>query len=188
MSLINKFKKSHSQVDDNDISLSSITDFSFTTPEDPSLWNLSKTTDEGFCSTFHNFVKKTEKCTYHTAEVFLETDQITEEEKDFIRNCIYRQELLNLFDLEEFDQQKIIEEIQLLYEEIKFDEDIQYILEKVEGTYLINREDCFLILFSFDYLHITQLCLCDYFTTGKIEEEHLVSLLASIYEDNIDKI
>jgi hypothetical protein len=42
--------------------------------------------------------------TYHTTEVFLETDEITDDEKDFIRNCIYRQELVNLFNLEEFER------------------------------------------------------------------------------------
>jgi hypothetical protein len=128
MSLVNKFKKNHSQVnhDDHDISLSSMKDFS-------------------------SVFRKSEKCTYHTADVFLETDQITEEEKDFIRNCIYRQELLNLFDLEEFDQKKITDKIQLLYEEIKLDEDIQYILEKLEGNFCLSKENCFLLLFSSNF-------------------------------------
>ena len=163
MSLLKKFKKSNNQKNEDDISLSSMKDF---------------------CSAH----SKIEKCSYHTADVFLETDQISEEEKTFIRNCIYRQELLNLFDLEEFDQKKITKEIQLLYEEIKLDEDIQYILEKLEGNFCSPKEDCFFFLFSFDYLHITQLCLSDFFSTGKIEHEHLVSLLACIYEYNIDKI
>ena len=123
--------------------------------------------------------------TYYTPEVFLETDEITEEEKDFIRNCIYRQELLDLFDLDDFDQQKIVEEIQLVYEEIQFHDEFHYLLEKLEEKYIIEKEDCFLLLFSFDYLYKTHLCLCDYFTMGKIEQEHLVSLLASIYEDSL---
>ena len=121
--------------------------------------------------------------TYHTSEVFLETDEISDDEKDFIRNCIYRQELLNLFNLEEFDPSQIYQEVRLVYDEIEFHDEFQYLLEKVEEKFLLEKEDCFLLLFSFDYLHMTHLCLCDYFTTGKIEQEHLVSLLDSIYED-----
>ena len=121
--------------------------------------------------------------TYHTTEVFLESDQITDDEKDFIRNCIYRQEIVNLFNLEEFEPSQIYEEIRLIYEEIQFNDEFQYILEKLEDKFLLPKEDCFLLLFSFDYLYMTHLCLTDYFTTGKIEQEHLVSLLASIYED-----
>ena len=123
--------------------------------------------------------------TYHTSEVFLETDEITDDEKDFIRNCIYRQELVNLFNLEQFEPSQIYEEVRLVYDEIEFHDEFQYILEKVEEKFFLPKEDCFLLLFSFDYLHITHLCLCDYFTTGKIKQEHLVSLIASIYEDEM---
>ena len=38
-------------------------------------------------------------CTYNTLEVFLDTDEVTEKEQEFIRDVIYRQELLNIFEL-----------------------------------------------------------------------------------------
>ena len=46
-------------------------------------------------------------CTYMDDDVFLETDEVTDAEKDFIRNCIYRQELLNAFSLDEYDDEAI---------------------------------------------------------------------------------
>jgi hypothetical protein len=46
-------------------------------------------------------------CTYHTPEVFLDTDNVTEDEKEFIRNTIYRQELLYILGIEEYNEAKI---------------------------------------------------------------------------------
>ena len=43
-------------------------------------------------------------CTYNTPEVFLETDNVTDREKTFIRDTIYRQELLDIFELEEYNE------------------------------------------------------------------------------------
>jgi hypothetical protein len=54
------------------------------------------------------------ECTYHS-EVFLETDNITEREKTFIRNCLYRQEFLNIFTLEEYDDFVIRDKLHELY-------------------------------------------------------------------------
>ena len=39
-------------------------------------------------------------CTYNTPDVFLETDKVTEDEKAFIRDTIYRQELLDILDID----------------------------------------------------------------------------------------
>jgi len=38
-------------------------------------------------------------CTYNTPEVFLETDNVSEDEKAFIRDVIYRQELLDILGI-----------------------------------------------------------------------------------------
>ena len=40
-------------------------------------------------------------CTYNTSDVFLDSDNITEDEKKFICDTIYRQELLNILGIEE---------------------------------------------------------------------------------------
>jgi hypothetical protein len=39
-------------------------------------------------------------CTYNTPEVFLETDDITDDEKAFVRDIIYRQELLDILNID----------------------------------------------------------------------------------------
>ena len=58
-------------------------------------------------------------CTYNTLDIFLETDNITEKEQEFIRDVIYRQELLNIFELEDYNETKLAEAIHELYEKIK---------------------------------------------------------------------
>ena len=39
-------------------------------------------------------------CTYNTSEVFLEEDNISEEEREFVRDVIYRQELLDILGID----------------------------------------------------------------------------------------
>ena len=47
-------------------------------------------------------------CTYHTDEVFLETDQITDEERYFVRDAIYRQEVLDILGMEDYIETEMI--------------------------------------------------------------------------------
>ena len=138
-----------------------------------------------------NFIRTFETCTYHLPEVFLETDQVTLEEADFIRHCIYSQELLNFFDLENFDECFLESKIRELYimlvlEEEKGEEEEK---EKVFELFLdilqknfsfFSKEQCFSLLFSFDYFWITQLCLKDYFETGIISEPICTKLLEKL--------
>ena len=139
-----------------------------------------------------NLVRTFETCTYHLPEVFLETDQVTLEEADFIRNCIYRQELLNFFDLEEFDECFLESKIRELYIVMVLDEQ-QEKEEKGEGKVFelfldilqknfsfFSQEQCFSLLFSFDFFWITQLCLKDYFETGIISEPICKKLLEKL--------
>ena len=55
-------------------------------------------------------------CTYMDDDVFVETDKVNDSEKDFIRNCIYRQDLLNIFGLNEFKESVINKKINDLNE------------------------------------------------------------------------
>lgn len=135
-------------------------------------------------------VKTFETCTYHLPEVFLETDQVSEEEKDFIRNCIYRQELLDFFNLEEFDESFLENKIRELYillvlEEKDKDEDngkvFELFLEILQMNFsFFSKEQCFSLLFSFDFFWLTQLCLKDYFETGIISQPICTKLLEKL--------
>ena len=41
-------------------------------------------------------------CTYNSDDIFLETDLLTDEEKEFIRDELYREDLLNIFIMNEY--------------------------------------------------------------------------------------
>ena len=61
---------------------------------------------------------------YYAADVN-ESDNITDDEMRFVRNIIYRQELLDIFGLEEFNDHKIDNAIYLLYEKLKYSEEMR---------------------------------------------------------------
>jgi hypothetical protein len=141
-------------------------------------------------------IRTFETCTYHLPEVFLETDQVSEEEKDFIRNCIYRQELLDFFNLEEFDESFLENKIRELYillvledkgkeEDKDTDKDngkvFEFFIEILQMNFsFFSKEQCFSLLFSFDFFWLTQLCLKDYFETGIISEPISSKLLEKL--------
>jgi hypothetical protein len=116
------------------------------------------------------------------SDVFLETDDVNDDEKNFIRSCIYRQDLLNIFDLEEFVETKINNKIKNLLKLLKYHSglyDCMLIASKATG----DPEDeltGLIILFSFDYLHLAHPCICEYIDTGKIQLEKLDRLQTEV--------
>ena len=40
-------------------------------------------------------------CRYHKDDVFIKTDNVNDNEKDFIRNILYKEDLLNIFFINE---------------------------------------------------------------------------------------
>jgi hypothetical protein len=116
-------------------------------------------------------------CSYYTPEVILETDNITKQDEEFVRNCVYRQELLNLFDLDDYHEHQLQEKIDLLYEELHTQLDFEKILSKFTSSGMFCKETAFMVLFSFDFLHATQLCLFDYLENRKVKNENVDSLL-----------
>jgi hypothetical protein len=102
-------------------------------------------------NTLLNRIKNSSSCTYNLDEIFLETDIITDHEKDFIRNCIYRQELLNTFGLEEFDEIVLESAIRELYTIVEKDKTFSIFIELLMNNFpLTKEEECFMVLFSFD--------------------------------------
>jgi hypothetical protein len=121
------------------------------------------------------------ECTYHLDEVFNEDDKIDENEKAFIRNVIYRQELLNIFDMNEFNEDIVISQLELLYEKLVQWPSFQPILKAIIKKFPdFEDEDtpmnACILLFSFDFMFQTHLCICEYLKTGKLSDENLSTL------------
>ena len=129
-----------------------------------------------------NLIKNSPSCTYNLDDIFLETDIITDQEKDFIRNCIYRQELLNTFGLEDFDEKILESVVRELYILVEKEQIFSTFIEILLNNFpLTKEEECFMVLFSFDYFYITLECLKDYFKNKSISFQNYDYLSKSLY-------
>ena len=116
-------------------------------------------------------------CTYNSDKVFLDTDIVTDSEKEFIRDILYRQDILNIFNIDEFDDKIINSSIFELYKKIKEYYPIQQIIITLAGNMLTTEKEIgLIILFSFDYLYITHVCVSELLEKGHISSENLNEL------------
>jgi len=119
-------------------------------------------------------------CTYNTPEVFLETDKIRDEEKDFIRDAIYRQELLNILELDEYNEAKIDKAFYALYEKLKGSRELMDCIDKMSYKYNINNVHKDLIglmlLYAFDYMFLTHICVSEFIEKGTISKSNMLML------------
>ena len=126
-------------------------------------------------------------CTYNTPEVFLETDDITDDEKAFVRDTIYRQELLDILgiDFENDDNdndEKINNALNELYKRVKYCEQLTKCMLKLAGKYMATNEEFgLMLLFSYDYMYLTHICICEYLETGEISNENITNLEKAIF-------
>lgn len=127
-------------------------------------------------------------CTYNTPEVFLETDDITDDEKAFVRDIIYRQELLDVLNIDYENEdndndEKISESVKELYMRVKDCTEMKKCMVKVVekhmnvGKYMTNNEELgMMLLLSYDYMHLTHICISEYLETGAISDENMRKL------------
>ena len=115
-------------------------------------------------------------CSYNDSDVFLESEIqiLSEDEKQFVRDALYRREVCNIFNIEDqlFDEKIITNIICSLYKNINGEKFIELCATKTSNKIFCNSdlELGFLILFSFDYLYLLHPCICEFIETGKISE------------------
>ena len=121
-------------------------------------------------------------CTYHTPEVFLDTDNVTEDEKEFIRNTIYRQELLYILGMDEYNEVEINTAMNKIYNKAKENDELKKCMNKLAGQFM-KADEVFglMLLFSYDYMYLTHICISELFETGKIDENSLFNLKNYIF-------
>ena len=116
-------------------------------------------------------------CTYNTPEVFLETDNISDDEKAFVRDTIYRQELLDIFYENDYNDDKLSIAINELYTKVKYCEQLTKCILKLAGKYMATNEEFgLMLLFSYDYMYLTHICICEFIETGEISNENITNL------------
>lgn len=117
------------------------------------------------------------KCTYNTSDIFLDSDNITENDKQFIRDVIYRQEFLNILDIKEYNETKINKAIHDLYKIIQINKEFKEIIH-LFACHFRNIDEVFglMILFSYDYMYLTHICICEFIETGIINGTNIFKL------------
>jgi hypothetical protein len=122
------------------------------------------------------------ECRYHKDDIFLDTDNVTENEKEYIRGILYREDLLNTFyinDEDEFD--KFDSLLCELYKKVNSCESLcECMRMAAAGIISENEEFGLCMLFSYDLMYLTHKCICSYLENGYISENDLDNLKKSI--------
>ncbi len=116
------------------------------------------------------------ECRYHKEDVFLETDKVNDYEKSFIRDILYKEDLLNIFSIDYYDDDfetfsNIIPE---LYSKIKECLPLTECMTRMAAK--VMSEDLqtgLCILYSYDYMYITHKCVSEYLESGSLSEENM---------------
>lgn len=115
------------------------------------------------------------ECRYHKDDIFLETDDVNDEEKGFIRDILYKEDLLNIFGINYDDITDVLESIITeLYNKIKDCPQLKNLMKKMANMFMSEDDEIGLtILYSYDYMYITHKCISEYLDTGLISKENI---------------
>ena len=96
---------------------------------------------------------------------------ITEDDEEEIglREMLYKIQLLQTFNMEEFDEETINKKIDHLFNSIKDEEFIKNIFEKHPYKGTIYNDLIFRTLFSYDYLDLFHKCLYHFYNQLPLE-------------------
>lgn len=123
-------------------------------------------------------------CTYNTSEVFLEEENqnISDDEKEFIRDAIYRQELLNILGMEEYNEHEMNKAIHELYDKVKDCVQLDECIIKLASRFMTtDKEFGLMIMFSYDYMYLSHICISEFLETNKIDEKNIRKLKNIIF-------
>ena len=123
------------------------------------------------------------ECRYHLDNVFLPTDELDECAKQYVRDTLYREDLLNIFCVKEYNDEAINECIQYVYNNVKQNQDLKDCSLKLASKYLNQDfEIGLMILFSYDYMNLTHICISEFLDNGKISEENITKLRSVVFQ------
>lgn len=118
-------------------------------------------------------------CRYHKEDVILETDDVSEDEANFIRNYLYKEDLLLIFGLDFDDSEEGFNDgITELYEKIKDQNEFKQLMEKASSMLFSTDLTAGLcVLYSYDYMYLMHDCVCKYLETGHVDVKSLNDVL-----------
>lgn len=128
--------------------------------------------------------------TYNCPKLHEKFNIIDEEEKEQLRDVIYKYDLLSIFGLTDFLEEIIIEKISNLYNIMIENNEIKTICSLVDNSInahglfkKINENDnfeYFMVLFSYDNLYLFYPCICEFIETGTISDKKIIAIKNNI--------
>jgi hypothetical protein len=134
-----------------------------------------------------NIINFGHKITYNDPNLFEKFDIIKdEEEKQQFRNIIYNYDLLMIFNLQDFLEEIVNEKISQLHDAmIKNNEFRKFITTLSDNTTYGSKDTdilvTFMLLFSYDNLHLFYPCICDFLEKGIINKDKLENIKNNIF-------
>ena len=129
------------------------------------------------------------ECTYKETEKKYSNDADTDVDSDdvaFLCEEIYRFEFLKCFHLDEFDDDIINSHVKVLCEFCSKDQQFKAILDLVSAHMKEpDLEICFMQLFSYHFLHLTQACIKQLYVCkqlGETVQQELMQAYNRLYE------
>jgi len=97
----------------------------------------------------------------------------------------YQTDVLNIFEMEIFNEEAIIDVLDTIYSKVKNNEHIKRSMTTIHAnTFLLSDQDMFeysfIIMYSYEYLYVTHPCICDLLLRGEISEINLKNLMKII--------
>ena len=140
-----------------------------------------------------NLINLNHKITYKDPNLYEKFNITGEKEKEDLSDVIYKYDLISIFALHDFLEEIIIEKINNLYSIMIQNKEIKVICSEIykniniNGLFKkINEHDNFvnfMVLFSYDNLHLFYPCICEFFDNGTISNEKLTVLKNNISEN-----
>jgi hypothetical protein len=138
----------------------------------------------------NNLINLEHNITYNDINLFNRYPVFIPEEQEQFRNIIYKYDLLSIFSLTDFLEDIIDNKISELYTLMiknKEIENLSYKLSKkyneFDKMYDCSKENGFIILFSYDYLHLFYPCIVDFIKNNSIDKNN-ISLLENYIINN----
>ena len=122
-------------------------------------------------------------CSYKGENIFLDSDQVNDDEKKYIIDVLYSEDLLHIFEMDQYNEEQLNISIHNLYEKIKNNPDLQSCMTKLAEQFMsYDNELGLMILFSFDYLYLTHICISELLDTSNISDENIQNLKNKVFQ------
>jgi len=140
-----------------------------------------------------DIIKLHHNITYNDPKLHEKFNITSEEEKEELSDVIYKYDLINIYGLDDFLEEIIIEKMSNLYNIMIKNSEIKTICSFIHETInahgifkQANKNDDFenfMVLFSYDNLYLFYPCICEFLEKGVISNEKITALKNNIVMD-----